>query len=199
MTISRASESMDVRTSNLVLLVIDPQRDFLDHDAPYRCINSGEILSNIREILQSAREAGMPIIFTREAHNPDGNDYGMEAQIGQPPHCVIGTKGFEIVSEISPAPNEIVINKRRYDAFLGTPLDMYLRKFDNPTLYVAGFTTNVCVHYTAISAFQYDYRVRVLKDCVSATSKEKHETGLRMLEFISHDLVSSKNKFLSEI
>jgi nicotinamidase-related amidase len=149
--------------------------------------------------LQKARELGASIIFTREAHLKDENDFGLELEIGQPPHCVVGTEGFDIVSELSPLPNEIVIDKKRYDAFLGTPLDIYLRSHENPTIYITGFATNVCVHYTAVSAFQYDYRIKVLQDCVSATSQEKHEMGLRMLEFISPELIGNKRQFLAEI
>jgi len=182
-----------------VVLVIDAQNDFLAPSAPYPCVNADLVVANIAQAVKTARDANIPVIFTREAHSISGADYGMEFVEGAPSHCVEGTPGFEIVPELKPLAGEFVIDKRRYNAFLGTHLDLVLNLFGRPTLFITGLTTNVCVHYTAAEAFQRDYQVHVIRECVSATSDEKHKMGLRMLDFISTRIVINLENFYSSI
>lgn len=176
---------------NAVVLVIDAQNDFLSPGAPYACINAEQTISNIAAFLQAARQQRVPVIYTREAHAPNGQDYGLEAVIGEPPHCVTGTSGFEIVRALSPQTNDAIIDKTRYDGFLGTPLELLLHSYGKPTLFITGFTTNACVLYTAMSAFQRDFPVLVIADCVSGTSRDYHELGLNTMRSISAEIVVS--------
>lgn len=180
-----------------IVLVIDAQTDFLSPGAPYSCINSDQTIANIATFLNEARRAHIPVIYTREAHAPDGRDYGMEAVIGEPAHCVTGTPGIEIVSPLTPLPNEAVIDKTRYDAFLSTPLDLLLHSFGHPTLLITGFTTNACVLYTTMGAFQRDFQVHVITECVSGTSLAYHELGLNTMRSISEEIVISLQTALS--
>ena len=182
-----------------VVLVIDAQIDFLAPSAPYPCVNAHLVVANIAQVIKAARGANIPVIFTREAHSPSGTDCGMEFVEGAPPHCVVGTPGFEIVPELKPLSGEFIIDKLRYNAFLGTHLDLILNLIGRPTLFITGLTTNVCVHYTTAEAFQRDYQVHVIRECVSATSDKKHRTGLRMLEFISKRIVIDLENFYSSI
>ena len=176
---------------NAVVLVIDAQNDFLSPGAPYTCINAEQTISNIAAFLQAARQLKVPIIYTREAHASNGCDYGLEAAIGEPPHCVKGTSGIEIVQPLNPQSNDAVIDKTRYDGFLGTPLDLLLHSYGQPTLFITGFTTNACVLYTTMGAFQRDFSTHVIAECVSATSREYHELGLNTLRSISSEIVIS--------
>ncbi|MCD4671837.1 MAG: cysteine hydrolase [Anaerolineaceae bacterium] len=173
------------------ILVIDAQNDFLSPGAPYSCINTQQTITNIAAMLHLARQQKIPIIFTREAHAPDGRDYGMETIIGEPPHCVTGTPGIEIVEPLTPLENEAVIDKTRYDGFLGTPLDLLLHSLGRPSLFVTGFTTNACVLYTTMGAFQRDFPVHVIEECVSGTSQKNHELGLNTMRSISDEIMIS--------
>lgn len=179
------------------LMVIDAQTDFLLSGGAYSCWNAAETVRRIAEALQIARQAGLPVIFTREAHAADGSDYGMEAVIGEPPHCVEDTPGIEIIPALYPREGEWVVNKRRYSAFLGTNLEDILNRLGRPVIFITGFCTNACVQYTAIDAFQYDYDVHVIREAVSGTSKEHHQTGLAALSAISNSLVVTMDAFLS--
>lgn len=174
-----------------VVLVIDAQNDFLAPGAPYACIHSQQTIANIAAFLKAARQLSLPIVYTREAHAPDGRDYGLEAVIGEPPHCVSGTPGIEIVDLLTPLPHETVIDKIRYDGFLGTPLAWILHAWGRPTLFITGFTTNACVLYTTMSAFQRDFPVHVIAECVSGTSQAFHETGLNAMRSIAPEIVIS--------
>lgn len=183
-----SSENSRLRSYSAVLLIIDAQVDFLSPLAPYLCLDSEQVVERIAYLLEIFRSKNMPVIFTRETHSPNMRDYGNELLNGAPIHTVEGTPGFDIVPKLKPLSNEFIIDKRRYSAFLGTHLDIILNSISRPVLYITGFTTNCCVHYTAIEAYQRDYQVHVVRDCVSATSREKHDNGLRMLEYISENI-----------
>jgi nicotinamidase-related amidase len=195
--ISSPAQSVEKTSSPAAVMVIDAQVDFLSPRAPYQCIDSGDVIKRIARVIDVSRKAEIPVIYTREAHSRNGIDYGMELISGAPFHCVEGTPGIEIVPALKPLPDEFVIDKRRYNAFLGTYLEIVLNLLGHPTLYLTGFTTNVCVHYTAIEAFQRDFQVHVIRECVSATSVEKHKTGLRMLEYISESIPIHQEEFFS--
>lgn len=59
--------------------------------------------------------------------------------------CVPGTKGAEIVDELTPLPNETILRKLRFSAFFQTELDMILRRLKIDTLLIAGTQYPNCV------------------------------------------------------
>jgi nicotinamidase-related amidase len=189
------------------LLVVDMQRDFLDKDAGCYAPGSEAIVPTVVHVVDAAREAGIPIIFTQEAHRPGGIDAGREADEGAgagypgggpdspvPSHCVEETPGIEIVDELTPRPGDLRIKKRRYSCFLGTDLDLLLRNLGVETLLVTGVDSNVCVMWTVGDAFQRDYHVRVIEDCVAGSNPEEHEAAL----LIMRTLVSGGQRVTSE-
>ena len=183
------------------------QHDFLDEHAGCYAPGSRHIVPRIARLVEAAREAALPIIFTQEAHRPGGVDAGREADAGAgagypgggpdspvPPHCIEGTAGIEIVEELAPSPEDFRISKRRYSCFLGTDLDLLLRNLGVETLLVTGLDSNVCVLWTAGEAFQRDYHVRIIEDCVAGSNPEEHEAAL----LIMRSLVSGGRGIVSE-
>ena len=99
----------------------------------------------------------------------------------------------EFAAELAPGPDDLVVRKRRYNCFLGTELDLLLKALRIDTLVVTGVSSDVCVHWTVGEAFQRDFHVRVLEDCVAGTSLEDHEASL----LIMRNLVSAGERFTS--
>jgi nicotinamidase-related amidase len=186
---------MELIVGRPALLVIDMQHDFLDEGVPLQAAGGRDIIPAVATMVAAARDANMPVIFTQEAHRPGRVDSGREADPGMgkdyyqgvageqplPEHCVEGTRGIEIVAGIGFAPGDLRILKRRYNCFLGTDLDLLLRGLRAETLLVTGVDTDVCVLWTAGEAFQLDYHVRVLEDCVAGTSHEAHDAALLIM------------------
>ncbi len=158
------------------------QHDFVDEDGAVPCQDAPGIVSKIKELSHEARRAGIPIIYTREVHRPQKVDFGRELDGDETLHCVEGTKGAEIVEELTPKESDYVINKRRYSAFFGTDLAILLKGLAVDTLYITGAATDVCVYLTAMDAHQFDFKVRIPKDCVSGTSQAAHEAALAAVE-----------------
>jgi nicotinamidase-related amidase len=77
-----------------------------------------------------------------------------------------------------------VIQKVRYDAFYGTPLDHFFRLWSVDTLVICGTVANICVHYTAASAVLRWYDVIVPRDAVSALEPFDLEASLRQTAFL---------------
>ncbi|MHA1643422.1 MAG: cysteine hydrolase family protein, partial [Candidatus Freyarchaeota archaeon] len=76
------------------------------------------------------------------------------------PHCIEGTPGAEIITELAPLEKDyIVTNKRRYSALMGTDLEILLRGLRIENLILTGAFTDVCVLATALDARALDYRV----------------------------------------
>ncbi len=179
----------DVRTlvahpERTALLVIDMQNDFLLPDAPVPACGGLDIVARIAELADRARARGIGVIYTKEMHRPDGSDFGIELEF-EPPHCLEGTRGAEIVDGLQPMDGDHVIEgKRRYDAFLGTDLGVVLRCSGVENLVVTGVCTDVCVTATVQHARNLDYRCFVARDAVAGTSKKRHEAALECLEHV---------------
>lgn len=177
------------------LLVIDMQHDFVDPEAGCYAMGAEKIVEPIRALVSASRSSGIPVVYTQEAHRRNGCDTGREADAGSgwgypgggsttsavPPHCIEGTRGIEIVSELEPQEDDLRIVKRRYSCFLGTDLDLVLRQLGVETLLLTGVCSNVCVLWTVGDAFQRDYHVRVIEDCTAGSSSEEHEAALLIM------------------
>jgi nicotinamidase-related amidase len=71
-----------------------------------------------------------------------------------------------------------ITGKRRYDAFLGTDLDLLLRAKKVENLVCCGVTTHVCVMNTVFTARNLDYRVLLARDAVAAVSPDHQAAAL---------------------
>lgn len=172
------------------VLVIDMQRDFLDPGAPIATPGGLDLIPRINRLTARARALGMPVIFTQEMHRADKSDFGIELEF-EPPHCLEGTPGMELAAALDVAPGDYrVLNKRRYDAFLGTDLDTLLRSLRVENLLVAGVCTDICVASTVQHARNLDFRCYVLRDCVAGTTAERHQAALLCLEHVFGYVVS---------
>jgi nicotinamidase-related amidase len=91
-----------------------------------------------------------------------------------------GSPGTEIMPELGPEPGDYVINsKRRLSAFYGTDLEIILRALDVETILLIGVNTNTCVQCTAFDAFNRDFGVVVVANCVdSMYGEDLHVFGL---------------------
>ena len=154
--------------SKTALLVIDMQRDFL-LDGGFGEIQGGTLeavkaaIDPTKKSLDAFRQAGLAVFHTREGHRPDLSDVPSSKMIRQAnaPENVQYTKvigdvgdmgrllirgeyGHDIVDELQPRPNEVVINKPGKGAFWNTNLMERLKARSISHLIVTGVTTECC-------------------------------------------------------
>jgi len=152
--------------------------DFADPSGALYCGPSmPPVISVIERELARARAAHEPVVYLTDDHLPDDAEFKMF-----PPHAIHGTKGAQIIPQLTPAPGDVVIPKRRYSGFFGTDLDITLREKGADTLRLVGDCTNICVLYTAADARNLGYAVEVVRDGVTSFDLEAHRDALRELE-----------------
>jgi nicotinamidase-related amidase len=179
-----------IAADRTAVLVIDMQRDFLDPGAPIATPGGLDLIPRINRLTTRARALEMPVIFTQEMHRADKSDFGIELEF-EPPHCLEGTTGLDLAKELDVKAGDYrILNKRRYDAFLGTDLETLLRSHRIENLLVTGVRTDICVTSTVQHARNLDFRCYVLRDCVTGTSAERHEAALLCLSHVFGYVVS---------
>ncbi len=95
------------------------------------------------------------------------------------------TFGSKILEELAPMDGEHEIIKKRYCAFFQTELDDLLKWLNPPYLVLAGVNTHACIRTAATDAYQLDYRVQIISDCVASPDQRHHDVSLDYLERVS--------------
>ncbi|MGH3194821.1 MAG: cysteine hydrolase family protein [Streptosporangiaceae bacterium] len=90
-------------------------------------------------------------------------------------------RNADVVDELGCGPEDLVVDKVRFDAFQWTSLEPLLRGLGVGELIVCGVVTNLCVETTIRSAFMRDYPVTLLADCCAAKTRRLHELSVEVL------------------
>lgn len=160
------------------LLVIDMLKDFIEDDGALTTGVAGQgIVSFIKEKIEEFRTNNNPVIYICDNHEIDDKEFDMF-----PLHCVADTKGSQIIEGLKAKEQDKIIKKRRYSAFYGTDLDLYLREKGVDEIYLVGVCTNICVLYTAADGRNINYKVNIYKDGVASFDKEAHNFALKEME-----------------
>lgn len=94
-------------------------------------------------------------------------------------HNLEGSPGTEIIPDLFGPEDYVINNKKRLDCFFGTDLEILLRTLNTETVVLMGINTNTCVLNTAFSAFNRDFQVVVISDCVASMyGEDLHVLGL---------------------
>lgn len=209
----------DLNIRNTALIVIDMQIDFCG-DGGYidlmgfdTSLTKGAI-APIKNILEVMRNLGFLIIHTREGHRPDLSDLPANkkwrseqngAGIGSQGPCgrilTREEKGWDIIPELYPLPEETIIDKPGKGAFYATDLDMVLRLNGIKNLVITGITTDVCVSTTLREANDRGFECLLLEDCCGATELKNHIAAIENIKLQNGIFgnVYNSTAFLSEL
>ena len=109
-----------------------------------------------------------------------------------------GSFEHEILEELVPRDNELVIDKNASSAFNGTGIDQLLRNLNLETLVIAGMATDMCVETTARDAADRGYNVIVVEDAVATFFPDHNRAALSALARV-YAKVWSTDRVLSEL
>lgn len=196
-------QKLDVDTTAFVLVDVYGQGyDDPDGEAPENPVlffkemffKERDIIRNrIRPCLDAARSAGLKIVYTTNHWPPmnwDASEFGLmcfrteTGWQGTLEETAGGDCAYVAWSDvIRPTAQDPVINKTMYDAFFETNMDTLLRNLGVKNLVCVGFTADICLLNTVISAMYRNYRVVVLRDCTLAAEFEDTIDDMRMTWF----------------
>ncbi len=182
-------EPLEIDLQRTAVIVIDMQCAFVMKGGMYdlwgRDISKIlEVIEPIKKITSTARATGIKVIYVAHHHSPDFHDSGgpnspnwyKRALTDYREHPewrdklhFAGTWGAEIIEELKPQENDILVIKPRYSAFFGTHLDMILKTYGIKYLVFVGVATNICVEAAIRDAFNLDYFSILISDATMNT------------------------------
>jgi nicotinamidase-related amidase len=133
-----------------------------------------EMADNSVAIAKAARAAGMPVVFTCDAHLP-GIDRELELW-GD--HGIAGSEAARPLAAFEIGDRDYVLPKRRYDGFFQTDLELTLRELGVDTLIAVGCDTNICVLQTLAGAYFRGFKTIVPADATATFLVGTQEAGL---------------------
>ncbi|MBB6636277.1 cysteine hydrolase family protein [Cohnella thailandensis] len=183
---------MGVPSENTALLVVDVQNDFCAPDGMMGRLGADlsqvePAVGRIGRLIEAARAAAVPVVFVRlvtAAHTDSKamlawySRQGIDASAAAV--CREGTAGAEGY-KLFPQKGDYVVEKQRYSAFIGTNMELVLRRLGIDKLVVTGVTTECCVESTVRDGFMLDYETFVVADGCAAYESGLHDMSLKLM------------------
>ena len=162
------------------IFVIDMLNDCFGHVALQRLRPS--LCASINALTAAARAAGHPVIWVRQEFEPDLSDAMLDIKRGDIRMFIKGTPGPRILDELERADADLEIVKKRYSMFFGTNLDALLEQLGTDQIVLAGVNSHACIRTAAIDAYQRDFEVLIVRECVASKDVRHHEVTMDYLD-----------------
>ncbi len=174
------------------LVVIDMVTAYTDPGcALYAGEQMPDVVASIVRLVDGARSADIPIVYTGVALHDHGLDGGIFFR--KVPSLTIfqGDNEFaRFVPELEPAEDETVIMKQYPSAFCATPLSPMLRAAGVDSVIMCGVSTSGCVRASATDAMQNGFIPLVVREAVGDRHPGPHEANLFDIDAKIGDVVS---------
>ncbi len=194
------------------LIIVDVQNDFCEGGS--LAVEGGaDLASEISELLERSPDLDF-VVATQDWHVDPGSHFSDSPNFrtSWPVHCVAGTKGAALHSNLDTEDIDAYFRKGRFDAaysgFDGllapedevavgereaheaaqedaadpVSLDDWLRENDVDEVVIVGIATDHCVRATALDAVNAGYDTTVLRDYVVGVDEDASEEALEELQ-----------------
>jgi len=184
-TLPARPEPIRVSADETAIVVIDMQNAYASpggyvDQAGFDISGSAGTIGKIAAVLDTARAAGMPVIYLQNGWDPDYVEAGgpgspnwhksnaLKTMRARPELSgkllARGTWDYDLVDALAPKPSDIRLHKTRYSAFFNSQLDSTLRSRGIRNIVFVGIATNVCVESTLRDGFHLEYFGVMLED-----------------------------------
>ena len=193
-------EAIQLSAEQTALIVIDMQNAYTSKGgyldlAGFDVSKTKPVVENIKNAVDMAHAAGIQVIYLKNGwddqyveaggiNSPNFHKSNALKTMRKYPELqgkllAKGSWDFELIDELQPLAQDIVIEKPRYSGFFNTALDSMLRSKGIRNLVFVGIATNVCVESTLRDGFFLEYFGVVLADaCYQAGPAEAHAASL---------------------
>src|SRR6266508_4253343 len=195
-------KELHLSAKETAIVTIDMHRGNLDMYMSTKPEDAKRVIANAKQVLEFSRKNNLQVIhvvlvyrkipglgsegmvspFWKAMHAAQGETDrltpGRRSTVRE--HNVEGSPGTQIIPELYKDGDYVINNKKRLDCFYGTDLRQLLDTLKIKSVVLMGINTNTCVLNTAFTAFNFDYRVVVLSDCVASMyGDDLHVLGLQ--------------------
>ena len=185
---------VEIDLGRTAFIVVDMQNAYakkggmLDLGAGIDEARTNPVIAANGRLLPAARAAGVKVIYLQFGYKPDLSDAGGPQSPNARKHMAFrmieerpedldkliieGTWGWEIIDELKPEPDDLVVKKARYSGFAGTTLENQLNGLDIRHILFTGVATNVCVESTAREAYFREFWPILVEDAMDHTGPD---------------------------
>ena len=178
--------------SRPVVLAVDVCMAYLEESSPLFA-DAHDAGATAGRVVEAARRAGVPVVFTRISYEPGGANGGLFYR------KVAGLRVFDDGSPLgayppgcAPRPGEVEIVKQYASAFFDTSLAAQLRVMEADTVVILGLSTSGCVRATAVDACSAGFIPIVVREAVADRHPRPHEQALFDLDAKYADVVTER-------
>jgi ureidoacrylate peracid hydrolase len=205
-TLAARPEALRLAPHETAVVVIDMQNAYASEGgyvdlAGFDISGSAGVIGKIATVLDTARKAGVQVIFLQNGWDADYKEAGgpgspnwhksnaLKTMRARPELSgqllARGGWDYELVEALKPGPDDVVLAKPRYSGFFNSQLDSVLRSRGIRNLVFIGIATNVCVESTLRDGFFLEYFGIMLEDAT-------HQAGP---EFVQQATIYNVEKF----
>jgi nicotinamidase-related amidase len=148
------------------LVVIDLQKGITGMPTAHP---GAKIVARTAELAQAFRKKGLPVVLVNVTGPPPGRTEQQRRTFQFSPDWA------ELDPALGQQPEDLLVSKQRYGAFIGTNLDELLRQRGVTQIFLAGISTSSGVESTGRSAFDYGYNVAFVVDAMTDRDAETHK------------------------
>ena len=169
--------SLTIDRAKTCLVVIDLQKGITSMETQPHGVKT--VVANASSLARAIRSNSMPVFLVHEdaargtARSPLADSTVARGE--RPPDWA------DIVPELGPEPEDVVITKRQWGAFYGTDLELRLRRGGLDTIVLCGIATTYGVESTARFAFEYGFQQVFAEDAMSDRSSEAHRNAVEFV------------------
>jgi nicotinamidase-related amidase len=154
------------------LITIDLQKGIVRMPAVHP---AGLIVERSARLARAFRERGLPVVLVNVSGGAPGRTEAKSPRYELPPDWT------DLVPELEPQPGDCLVTKQRWGAFLGTPLDGFLRERGVTQVVLTGVATSIGVESTARSAYDLGYNVVLVLDAMTDRDAQAHRHSVETI------------------
>ena len=176
-----------IENDHTALLIIDLQKGEFNPEIIKKKPNEQYMWDRIKDVvipngtklIHACRENKIEVIYTViESLTEDGRDSGLDYKISG--MCVPkGSIDAEVIDELKPLNNEIIIPKTSSSVFNSTNIEYVLRNLSIQYLMIMGIVTDQCVETAVRDGCDKGFLITLIEDACATHTQERHDSSLR--------------------
>lgn len=168
-----------------ILVVVDMQNDFV-----YGSLKNEEAIKIVKPLADYIKSFDGEIIYTRDTHSKDylNTQEGKYLPVN---HCILGTKGHDIIDDLTPGDSKIINKKTFGSEDLACYIEFLNTKDKITEIHFVGVCTDICVISNAIIVKTHlpEIPVFVHKNLTAGVSVKSHENALEVMKSLQIEVI----------